>query len=733
MALETHFDRTFVATLALREKQIQQNYRPVIGVHKWFARRPGTLFRSLLLAEFNQDEPLRSGFYHAHHMQGLIADPFMGGGTTLLEANRLGLHVIGADINPMAYWIVRQELEPLDDQAFVTAAERVATSVEQQLRHLYTTDCTHCRQTVDVKYFIWVKIQDCPSCAISNDLFPGYLLAENSRHPKHVLVCSCCGALVECETLPTKSMPASCPQCSGRVQVEGPARRNQTTCCRCHEPFRYPDPSVGPPKHRLWALEYHCPHCKARHVGRFFKSPDTSDLRRLDEALATFSDAVDLSVPDDAIPEGDETTRLHRWGYRDWRDLFSTRQLLGLGLLQRHIQQVQETPIRQALLTVFSDILRYQNMLCRYDTYALKCQDIFSVHGFPVGLVQCENNILGIPGVGSGGFRHFVEKYRRAKAYCRAPFEARQRGTGKVLVPIAGERIAADIVTSTPQGNCPQAQLICGPADSLRLAPDSLDGVFTDPPYFANVQYAELMDFCYVWLRQSLRSDFPMFTLPTTRSSEEASGNISDGRGIEHFTQALSMVFTRYAAALKPGAPFVFTYHHNDITAYAPLVVAMLDAHLYCTTVLPAPAEMEASLHINNTGSSTLDSVFVARRDRFAIHPLPTRSELEGLFLADCRQMAAGGVRMTKGDAQCLMSGHLARLCVQHLYMGWDTTRTPAERLQTVQSALLTLSVKYEARPLAVSGVYTVQKAVPEQLALFEEESPYDSAVAPAV
>ena len=78
---------------------------------------------------------------------------------------------------------------------------------------------------------------------------------------------------------------------------------------------------------------------------------------------------------------------------------------------------------------VVSDFLRYQNMLARYDTYALKCQDIFSVHGFPVGLVQCENNLLGIPKVGSGAFRHFIEKYRRAKLYCEQPFETMQRGS----------------------------------------------------------------------------------------------------------------------------------------------------------------------------------------------------------------------------------------------------------------------------------------------------------------
>src|SRR3954453_5232065 len=87
LPIERDFDIPFVAGLALREKQIQQNYRPVIAVHKWFARRPGTLFRALLLAEFG-DRPLRRTFYEGHNLAGrTIADPFMGGGTPLVEAN----------------------------------------------------------------------------------------------------------------------------------------------------------------------------------------------------------------------------------------------------------------------------------------------------------------------------------------------------------------------------------------------------------------------------------------------------------------------------------------------------------------------------------------------------------------------------------------------------------------------------------------------------------------------
>ena len=100
-------------------------------------------------------------------------------------------------------------------------------------------------------------------------------------------------------------------------------------------------------------------------------------------------------TPDQEIPPGDETDRLHRWGYRLYRELFNPRQLVGLELSCRRIIATADERVRHALSTNLSDLLRYQNMLCRYDTMALKSLDIFSVHGFPVGLMQCESNLLG--------------------------------------------------------------------------------------------------------------------------------------------------------------------------------------------------------------------------------------------------------------------------------------------------------------------------------------------------
>jgi adenine-specific DNA methylase len=725
LSLETNFDPAFAAALSLREKQIQQNYRPLIGIHKWFARRPGTLFRNLLLSEFNGDEALASAYWRAHELRGVIADPFMGGGTTVFEANRLGLSVIGSDINPMAHWIVRQGLVGIDPDAFRSAAESVAASVDESIGQLYRTQCKNCRRLAHAKYFLWVKTESCPSCSTENDLFPGHLLAEAVRHPHNVLVCRACGQLNEYAHVPSRKSPAACVECQGAVYVEGPARRQHIECRQCRREFAFPQRPLlpRPPEHRMWAIEYHCEHCKPSHTGRFFKKPDRQDLIRFTQAAKLLRESIDLPIPDDEIPDGDETARLHRWGYRRYREMFNDRQLRGLGLLLREILAVPGPTEREALLTVFSDFLRYQNMLCRYDTYALKCQDIFSVHGFPVGLVQCENNLLGFPKVGAGGFRHFVEKYLRAKDYCVHPFETRVDNGRNQRVSVPGERIEARFASS-PNDTDEQrsAWLQAGPAGDVDLSGVRLDGVFTDPPYFDNVQYAELMDFCFVWLRIGLRADHPEFRVASTRHAGELTGNTSMARGLEHFGEGLSQVFRHYAAALKPGAPLVFTYHHNDPFAYLPIVVAVLDAQLDCLATLPAAAEMGASLHIAGTGSSVLDSVFVcrsappsldaeARSAKAAGGPEDLRVSLE----RDVAAMRAGGVRVTDGDCRCLVAGHTARLAINVLRRTWDAAAPIANRFlvarEAVQDLMASVDPAFISAAVSASSVQKQTKA----------------------
>jgi adenine-specific DNA methylase len=686
--IEENFDVSFIASLALREKQIQQNYRPIIAVHKWFARRPGTLFRGLLLSEFTSGS-LRHSFYKSHNLRGIrIGDPFMGGGTPLLEANRIGCDVIGYDINPMAYWIVREEMERLDLKAYRASAEKLRSELESKLGHLYRTTCLCCKSPdAHVKYFLWVKVQQCQNCKKDVDLFPGYLLAENRRHPKNVFVCPDCGQLSESDD---RRKPGRCSSCQASLSSLAHAKNNLCRCHHCDTAVRYPDASLGPPRHRMFAIEYHCPKCRRAHVGRFFKKPDQRDLARVLEAEGLKGRMNCEFIPNDRIPEGDETDRLHRWGYKHYPEMFNSRQLVGLGTSAILISQQTSDRIRRALATNLSDLLRYQNMLCRYDTMALKSLDIFSVHGFPVGLVQCESNLLGIPNgrqeanVGSGGWSNIVEKYAKAKAYCDSPFEIRQDGSRKTVVPISREWIGETRASSETESRV--IDLRCGDAACAQLPADALDGVFTDPPYFGNVQYAELMDFCYVWLRRLAGAEVASFREVSTRNAAELTGNENMKRGLAHFTEGLSAVFQKMALALKPGRPLVFTYHHNKIEAYYPVGVAILDAGLTCSASIPCPAEMGASIHISGTGSSVVDTVFVCRKTgttkRHLIADDPGGVAL--LVREDLARLAVGGVKPSRGDARCVTFGHLIRLAVWNLRKEWNATLPTSARVSQV-------------------------------------------------
>jgi hypothetical protein len=328
---------------------------------------------------------------------------------------------------------------------------------------------------------------------------------------------------------------------------------------------------------------------------------------------------------------------------------------------------------------------------------ALKSLDIFSVHGFPVGLVQCESNLLGIANshsetsVGSGGWSNISEKYARAKAYCERPFEVRQFGSLKAPVHIAGEWIG-ESKDGAADSAVRRVDLHCQDAGTAKIAPASVDSVLTDPPYLGNVQYAELMDFCYAWLRR-LMSCEEAFKQSSTRNDAELTANASMKRGEEHFAKGLGRIFRRMAGGLKPGAPLAFTFHHNRLEAYYPVAVAILDAGLTCSASIPCPAEMGASIHISGTESSIIDTVFVCRSTGTTRKHLIANdaASVAALVEADVAALEAGGVRPTLGDLRCIARGHLTRLAVWYLRKGWKAEILTSRKLATVAQKIAQL------------------------------------------
>jgi adenine-specific DNA methylase len=231
------------------------------------------------------------------------------------------------------------------------------------------------------------------------------------------------------------------------------------------------------------------------------------------------------------------------------------------------------------------------------------------------------------------------------------------------------------------------------------------------------------MDFCYVWLRRLVGADEKAFAKPSTRSPAELTGNVTMDRGLSHFTEGLSAVFCKMAAALKPGSPLAFTYHHNSIEAYLPLVVALLDARLACSASLPCPAEMGASIHINRTGSSVVDTVVVCRSTGCVSRRtlVSTARDVAELVREDLVRLQAGGLTPTQGDARCVAHGHLARLAVWTLRVGWDGKLETGEKLRIVGQAIQDLG-----------GVAAVEEALgADGLALPSRRLAVGEAIAP--
>ena len=128
--------------------------KPIYQMSKWWARRRSSVFRSLLLAaatkapddETKAAKTVWDAYYGNHQAKGSfknlkVADIFMGGGTTVVEGSRLGMRMFGNDLNPVAWFVVKNELsdvDPMEVQSLLTDIER---QVKPQLAPFYATDC----------------------------------------------------------------------------------------------------------------------------------------------------------------------------------------------------------------------------------------------------------------------------------------------------------------------------------------------------------------------------------------------------------------------------------------------------------------------------------------------------------------------------------------------------------------------------------------------------------------
>ncbi len=612
--VEKSFPLQYLNPVAMAEGNAK---RPVYQMHKWWARRLGSVFRMIILSAFSDakesDDDIWYKFCNGTSLNGaVVLDPFMGGGTTIVEALRLGCKVVGVDINPVAWFTTKKEIEPVDLRDLDNAFHTLGKTVGEWIKQYYRTRCPQ-GHDADVMYFFWVKIAKCRSCGAYVRLFPNYELSRRDR--ANVAFCPRCSQVIETAGYDPKT---KCQECGETFDPRrGICGRGIFRCPECNTQQRILEAiseNGGRLETELHALEGYCPIC-----GRFFKRVDSEDIRLWEKAKREYHRCEDnLLIPHQKIPTaGRSDPRPVNHGYTHFQTMFNERQLLCLSRLLEGILKIPDRNIRELMLIAFSDCLDANNMFCKYEIQWHKISVFFGLHAYHPIERPTENNIWGTR-YGRGTFVKCFEKVRRAKVYCKKPSERlpRSGGSKRFSKHTGNECIEGNIVHSFDElKRVSRAALLrCGTGEDLSFIPDkSVDAVITDPPYFDNIQYSELADFFYVWLRLGLRNLYPWFGPELSSRPNEIVQNDKVRKTIEFFNEGLTRVFTECHRVLKDEGLLIFTFHHNKLWAWESIAKILLDSGFYISATPIVRSEGKSGFH-SSKGNIRYDCVLVCRR-----------------------------------------------------------------------------------------------------------------------
>lgn len=256
--------------------------KPIYQMSKWWARRRSSVFRSMLIAAATKAPVDKShaaklvwdNYYANHQKKGAfkhlkVADIFMGGGTTLVEGSRLGMQMIGNDLNPVAWFVVKQELANVDLEDVKRLLGDIEAEVKPQImpycysdgpdgekgmwthiptKHVMPVDfdplsipheqrCEYSYEGPEIIYTFWAKHGPCQvtGCGHRTPIMKSPVMAV--------------------KTLSVKHWEHSCTKCGGEFHVEENAARSAPEVPLYVAPSEYSFSVLDRTKGVV------CPHC----------------------------------------------------------------------------------------------------------------------------------------------------------------------------------------------------------------------------------------------------------------------------------------------------------------------------------------------------------------------------------------------------------------------------------------------------------------------------------------
>jgi len=660
-SIENGFPIGFISRLAEHESWRKEVYRPIYYLHKWWARRLGSVFRAIILgSSLEKTEDIENYFYKPTRLPNtVIFDPFMGSGTTIGEAVKLGCKVIGRDINPVSLIMVSTALQSYSSDEVKATFDHISNGVGEKIRSFYTIELPN-GEKAEVLYYFWVKVVPCLLCGYEVELFKSRIFSKNATPKKHPAAKAICPQCKSINDLNYNDKETTCHHCHITYNPQiGTVVNKKVICPACHGNFTVINAVrklSHPPCHKIYAKMV-----LTEHGEKIYLSANEQDVMSY-QSVALLLNVSNREIPQTAIQAGYNTNQILNYNYRYWHDLFNARQLVCFALLSQEIRKIEKPELRALFACLLSSTLEFNNLFCSFKgegTGAVR--PIFAHHILKPELTPIEANIWGTP-KSSGSFSTLFEtRIVRALEYKAAPFEFTLTNNGhekQKNQKVFGLSEPIYVNISNNYNNFVSRNsvyLSVGDSSRTDIPSESVDFVITDPPFFDNVHYSQLADFFYVWLHNILNNTF--CEAITTRSNQEVQDIDAD-----KFAHKLMGVFKECQRVLKAAGLLVFTYHHSRIDGWLALYRAIRESGFYVTRVHPIKSEMAVAISIQQSKIPiNIDLIMVCRKTSLVYSFSPNDTIHVTLCIDETRQMTKElqkvGIQVSESDIKVIFLG----------------------------------------------------------------------------
>ena len=596
-----------------REKSIRHGHPSTL--HQWWARRPLATCRAVLFASLVDDpssDPERFPTPKAQEDErrrlfGIIEelvvwenssnekvlqrarteilrstggnppsvlDPFCGGGSIPLEAQRLGLMARASDLNPVAVLITKALIEvpskfagrspvhpgarsALGATGSWKGASGLADDVrrygtwmrdeaERQIGHLYPKariPKEHGGGESPIIAWIWARTVRCPNpaCGASIPLVRSFeLYTKKGREAWAVPIIN--------RSTRTVSFAIGGP--NGKASDATKTGRGASFRCLVCEQICSDEHTKSEGRARRMGAQLMAIVAEGAG-GRIYLPPDPEQVRIAESATPEWS-------PDQSMPDNPRWFSPPAFGMATFGDLFTARQLVALTTFSDLVGRARDRVFSDAVAVDFPDDDKplaagglgptaYADAVATYLAFAVdKGANLWS------SITSWMND--------RGAFRETFSRQAIPMVWDFAeanPFSDAGGNLGMFV-----DRIA-DAIEAVPTG----VPGITTQRDAAAADAGMTSGlVSTDPPYYDNIGYADLSDFFYVWLRRSLVNIFPELfgTLLTPKSAELVATPSRFGgskeRAEQHFETGLVAAFEHIRSVADPSVPVTVYY-----------------------------------------------------------------------------------------------------------------------------------------------------------------------------